>query len=134
MRKTIAPNIDLIRTIAPANITDSTNGAAVDLAGFDSAVVIADVGAVTDGSISLEVQHADDDGTGSPDADTWAAVDDEFLDGDDEPANLTANTITKIGYLGVKRHLRVVATDGGTGDATFGVSVLLANGRISPVA
>lgn len=129
MRQDIANHVSVAQTITPGAFTSTQTGSGVDLANFDAAAVVIDVGAVSDGAFSFEVQHAEDDGTGSPD--TWEAVADDDLDGS-EPGSISANTVTTIGYHGIRRHLRVVATDGGTGDASFGASVLRAKGRVKP--
>lgn len=130
MRSDINSQLSVAQSIAPGNHTsgDST-GSGVDLAGYDSAVVVIDVGSVSDSAFSIEVQDAADDGSGSPD--TWEAVADDDLDGT-EPSTLSADSVTKIGYHGRRRHLRAVATDGGTGNADFGVSVVRAGARKQP--
>lgn len=122
----LANKISPVETISPDQHTATQTGDAVDREGFHSAAVVLQVGTVADDAFSVEVQEADDDGSGSPD--TWAAVDDDDLDGT-EPGTLTADTITVIGYRGNKRHLRVVATDDGTADANFGAVVVLGNPR-----
>ncbi|WP_282703243.1 hypothetical protein [Streptomyces sp. CC219B] len=125
MRNDIKNHISPAATLVPAARTASANGAAVDLAGFDAAAVVIDVGAVTDGSFSIEVQESDESATG------YTAVADADLDGT-EPATLTASTVTSIGYHGIKRYLRAVATDAGTGDAAFAVYVVRGKGRVKP--
>lgn len=131
MRTDIKNNIAIAQTIAPANHQATVTGDDVDLAGFDSAAVVIDVGTVTADDFAIEVQHADDDGSGA--ADTYEAVTADDLDGT-EPATLTADGVVVIGYHGVKRWLRVVATDGGTGNADFGVSVVRGAPRVKPTS
>ncbi len=123
MRNDIKNHLSIAQTLVPAARTASANGTAVDLAGFDAAAVVIDVGAVTDANFSIEVQESDESGSG------YTAVAAADLDGT-EPATLTANTVTTIGYHGIKRYIRAVATDAGTGDAAFGVSVVRAKGRV----
>ncbi|WUI00212.1 hypothetical protein OHR68_43220 [Spirillospora sp. NBC_00431] len=125
MRGDIKNHIDVATTIAPAAYTATQNGTAVDLANYDAAAVVLHVGAVANNAFSVEVQHSDQSGSG------FTAVSDDDLDGT-EPATLTAATVTTIGYHGIKRYLRVVATDAGTGDAVFGASVIRAHGRVKP--
>lgn len=131
MRQDIKNAVAVDQDIVPAAYTSTQTGSGVDVVNAEKVAVIFNVGAVTDDAWTFEVQEAADDGSGSPD--TWAAVDAADLDGSvpDAPA---ANTVTKVGYYGVERHVRVVATDGGTGDATFGVSVLTAGHRVQPTA
>lgn len=125
MRSDIKNHVDLVQSIAPAAYTANTTGTGVDLANYNAAAVVITVGAVTSGAFSFEVQESDASASG------YTAVSDDFLDGT-EPTSITASTVTVIGYHGIKRYLRVVATDTAAGDAVFGVSVLRAKGRVKP--
>jgi hypothetical protein len=125
MRGDIKNHLDVATTIAPAAHTATATGSAVDLANYDAAAVVLTVGAVANNAFSIEVQHSDQSGSG------FTAVSDDDLDGT-EPGTLTASTVTIIGYHGIKRYLRVVATDAGTGDAVFGVTVIRGRGRVKP--
>ncbi|MCZ7414309.1 hypothetical protein [Streptomyces sp. WMMC897] len=129
MRNDIKNHLNIAQTIVPANYQATATGTDVDLANFDAAAVVITVGTATDTGFSFEVQEADDDGTGAPD--TYAAVVDADLDGT-EPATAVASSTTVLGYHGIKRWLRVVATDTGTGNADFGVAVVRAAGRVKP--
>lgn len=121
----IVNSISVAHSLAPATRTSGANGAGVDLAEWEAAAVVVHVGSYTDGTHTIEVQEADDDGTGSPD--TWTAVADTELDGT-EPvidASGDANTVFEVGYKGSKRHLRaVVTTSGTTSGATYGATVV----------
>lgn len=94
-------------TIAPAAARTATvTGTAVDRmtdeGGFRSALVVVNVGTVTDGTHTVVVQD-------SPNGSDWTAVDDTFLQGA-EPALTAANDerVHEIGYVGHQRYLRVV--------------------------
>jgi hypothetical protein len=97
-------------TIRPQAATATVTGETVDLAGYDAATVVLDVGAWTDGTHTFSVEEAEDDGAGSPD--TWAAVADADLDGTEPVVDGAADddTIVAIGYWGTARFLRVVNT------------------------
>ncbi|NML55670.1 hypothetical protein HHL19_36375 [Streptomyces sp. R302] len=125
MRSDIKNNIDVVATLVPAARIDTAAGTGVDLANYDAAAVVISTGTVANGAFSIEIQESDQLGSG------YTAVADKDLDGV-EPATLTASTVTTIGYHGIKRYLRVVATDAGTGDASFGVSVIRGRGRVRP--
>lgn len=108
-------------------LNSSANGATIDTQGFDSVALAVAVGVSGDtlsGSvhIQLEVEHADDDGTGSPD--TWEdCADDDLLN---FVAGANNGTFAKIddaaeddavyatGYRGNRRFVRVVANLTGT--------------------
>lgn len=124
MRNDIKNSVSVAQTIVPANYQATETGDTVDLAGFDAAAVVITVGAATDTGFSFEVQD-------SPNDSDWTAVTDDFLDGT-EPATAVAAAVTVLGYHGVERYLRVVATDTGTGNADFGVAVVQAKGRKLP--
>ncbi|MBA0126288.1 hypothetical protein H0B56_12120 [Haloechinothrix sp. YIM 98757] len=128
MRQDIKNHVAIAQSIVPGSHSggDQT-GSGVDLANYDAAAMVFDVGAVTDNSWTFTVEHSDDDGA----TDAYAEVDADELDGT-TPDAPDANTVTVVGYHGIKQWVRVVATDGGTGDAEFGVSVLRARGRAKP--
>lgn len=132
-RQDIKNHISPAQSLRPAAHTADTDGADVDLANFDAACVVIDLGAWTDGTHTFEVQHADDDGTGSPD--TYAAVADADLDGT-EPVVDAADeddTVHEIGYHGIKRWLRVsVTVAAATTGAVYGASVVRGRGRVKP--
>jgi len=121
-------HISVAQTLAPAVHAATANGADVDLANYDAAVLVFDVGVVTANDLVLTVQEADDDGAGAPD--TYANVAAANLDGT-IPTLTTATdeAVTTVGYIGNKRWIRAVVTDGGTGSASFGVAVVRGKGR-----
>lgn len=125
MRTDIKNSLDVVTTLAPAAQTATATGTAVDLANYDAAAVVITTGAVANNAFSIEIQESDTSGSG------YTAVATADLDGT-EPATLTASTVTVIGYHGIKRYIRAVATDAGTGDASFGVTVIRGKGRVKP--
>ena len=125
-RTDIVSNISVAQTIEPGNYQATETGTGVDLAGFDKAAVVITVGTSTDTGFSFEVQESDTLGSG------YTAVDDADLEGT-EPTTAVASSVTEIGYKGIKRYVRVVATDTGTGNADFGVAVVRGGARKYPV-
>jgi len=129
----------VVTSLAPALRAATANGAAVDTKGFDSAVAVVDVGAGTDGQFTFTLED-------SPNASDWTAVVAAELDGaftvvDAEVSPDTGvNTISRVGYKGGERYLRVVATESsGTSPApatgiTFGAQIILGHPHQSPVA
>lgn len=108
-------------------LTGDANGDTIDTQGFDSvalAVAVGQSGDTLSGSlkIELEVEHADDDGTGSPD--TWEdCADDDLLNFVSGTNNGTFAVIDDAaedqqvyatGYKGDRRFVRVVANLTGT--------------------
>jgi hypothetical protein len=125
MRNDIKNHLAIAQTIEPGNYQATETGTGVDLAGFDAAAVVITVGTATDTGFSFEVQESDASGSG------YTAVATADLDGT-EPTTAVAAAVTVLGYHGIKRYVRVVATDTGTGNADFGVAVVRGAGRVKP--
>lgn len=132
MRRSLYNTLVAKPTIAAALYDETVTGSTVDrLADGDaarSAMVVVNVGVVTDGTHTIEVQD-------SPNGSDWTAVAAEFLQGA-EPAITDANDaqVHEIGYTGHQRYLRAVSTVSGS-PATGGVYsavVLLGWGRKLP--
>ncbi|MFB4294801.1 hypothetical protein ACBI99_44730 [Nonomuraea sp. ATR24] len=128
-------NIGVVRTLAAASQADPAvpvNGAGVDLAGYDAAVVVIEAGAITGAGASLtfKVQESDDNST-------FTAVAADDLDGT-EPVITAANDdqIHKIGYKGIKRYIRVsiTAKAGTTPTLPCAATVLRSRGRKKPLS
>ena len=113
-------NIAHVTAVAPQTISGSNIVSGnIDLTGFNAAEVVAHLGDIDElggspvGAAKLEVklEHADDDGTGSPGA--YANVDLADVIG---PSSVTGGIVAsttsdgnflEVGYLGDKRFLRV---------------------------
>ena len=112
-------------SLAPANRTEDANGTGVDLQFFESALVVAQVGAEGDtlsGSvkIDLKLEHSDDNSAFTAVAqtdvtDATIATGGIFATID---ANAEAPAIHQLSYVGGKRYIRVV--DDRTGTHTNG--------------
>jgi hypothetical protein len=125
MRGDIKNHLSIAQSIEPGNYQATETGTGVDLTGYDAAAVVITVGTATDTGFSFEVQESDALASG------YTAVADADLDGT-EPATAVASAVTELGYHGIKRYIRVVATDTGTGNADFGVAVIRGRGRVKP--
>lgn len=128
--KDLYNHVGAVNSIAPATHTASATGAGIDLQGFEGAVVMVAVGTWTDGSHTFEVQESGDNSTFAAVADADLQGSEPVVDGADDDA-----TVYKIGYLGTKRYVRVVATvSGTTTGAVYGASVLKGYARKQPVS
>lgn len=138
-------NVLPVRAIAPQTITSSALVSGnLDLAGFNSAQVVADFGTTEgfsgspSGSIAIKLEHADDDGTGSPG--TYANVALTDVVGPSSVtsgvvATVTSETVTRVGYVGDKRFLRVTFTPTGLGNGgPCGALLLKGNARHGPAS
>ena len=104
-------------SIAPQSAAADVNGSGVDTRGFSSAFAVCHGDGTAAGS--FKVQESDDNST-------WSDVsDDEIVTADgsnDTLAPAVAGYVT-LGYVGLKRYLRVVFTHSGTGLISAGFAL-----------
>jgi len=114
-----ANNIAPVQVVAPAVLSGNNTSAAIDLAGFESATVVINTGAIVgDGDFTAKLQESDETGGG-----TFTDVDAADLIGT-FPAALEANSVVKVGYKGHRRYVRTVITkNSGTSIAAGAVLV-----------
>lgn len=119
-------NIDAVTSAVPVVRNATVNGTGVDLGDFNAAVVIFQAGAITDGTHVPSVQE-------SVDNSVWTNTAAADLEG--ALANITTNSIQRIGYKGTRRFIRAVVTvtPGATG-GVYGAIVLRSAGRHLPLA
>ena len=132
-------NVAPVQALAAQTINQGTgalNTGNVDLAGFNAAQVVVHYGNIDEmgaspqggAQIAVKLEHADDDGTGSPAS--YADVTTADVVG---PASVTAGVVatatsdltpTSVGYVGDKRFIRVTLTPTGlTNGGPVGVIV-----------
>lgn len=125
----LVSNISPAAAVAPAVLSATDTSGAIDLRGFDSAVLVISTGAIAgSGDFTAKLQHSATTTSGDfvdvPAADLSSAL----------PASLEASTIYKQGYIGKRRYVRTVITkNGGT---SIAVSAIIERGhpRKAPVA
>lgn len=118
----IASNVGLAASLVPAVQSATLKGSAVDLLGFESAVLVINTGAIAgDGLYSIAMQESDT--TTDGDFDDVAAAD---LVGT-LPAALEASTVYKQGYIGNKRYVRAVITK--TSGTSIAAGAVFVKGR-----
>ncbi|MGO6684163.1 hypothetical protein [Rhizobium leguminosarum] len=123
-------NIKLVSTVVPAvNAAATVTGTTVDTAGFESATLLVNVGAVAGaGNVTLKLQHSDTTTDGDfvdvPAAQLLGVI----------PAVLVAATVYKQGYIGAKRYLRAKGTLNSGTSVAYDASFVLAHARSKPVA
>lgn len=123
-------NLGPVQSLAPAARTASANGTGADLLGFNSAMVMVDVGAWTDGSHSFAVEESDDDSTYTAVADADLIGTEPVVDAADED-----NQIYKVSYIGTKRYIRAAVTVAtATTGAVYGASIVRGHPHSKPVA
>lgn len=123
----IVHNLKVVQSIAPADIAATTNGASVDLKGFDSVAFVTNSGARTaSGAFTLKLQESDDNATFT----------DVVADHYQAPVagNLVADSTAKVGYRGFQRYVRPVLTKGSGTSIFIGVIAILGGAVDKPVA
>lgn len=133
-------NIKTVTLFAPiaaqTNSDTARVSAIIDTAGFNSLELVLVNGANTDANATFAVLVEDGDNSSLSDN---VAVDDAFLLGTEAQAGFTFtndNLTRKIGYLGVKRYVRVTVTPSGnnSGDWFMAGVAILGNPRTAPTA
>ena len=111
------------QSLKPATRTASADGTGVDLQGYESALVLIDVGSWTDGSHTFELQESDDDSSYSAVGSTDLLGTEPVVDGaaDDDQ-------VYKLGYLGDARYIRVITTVTGSPSTGADYSALILRG------
>ena len=139
----IISSIGLVSVITPAVLTADSTPSVIDLAGFDSAALLIHVGAggitfTGTNKVEFKLTHSDDDTTYEPvtaddvqgvTAGTGGVVH-ALVAAHPDPA------ITKVGYIGNRRYLKMLADFSGThGTGTpIAVTLFKGNPRHAPVA
>ena len=109
-------------SIAPQSVGGVVDGAGVDLAGCDAALIILDSGAATTAA-TVKVQESADNTTFTDVADTDLIG----VTGNSSGVAQTASTVAKVSYVGSQRYVRVVTTAGTA--ALFSAEVVRAHLR-----
>lgn len=126
MKRDLKNNVDQAQSLAPAARNASVNGSGVDLQGYQSAMVIFNVGTVTDGTHTPKIQESDDNST---------FTDVAASDQQGTFAALASSTPQRVGYIGGKRYIRAVQTvAGATTGAVTSATVLRGDPGSAPLA
>jgi hypothetical protein len=141
--KDISKNTGIMLAIAPAVLDDDNTPAAIDIGNFGGAVIAIAVGIggitfTTTNKVEFKLTHSDDDST-------YAAV----AQGDVKGVTVgtggivrslvaahAAASLTKVGYNGGRRYLKLLADFSGTHSAGTPISAVVVGGEpyIAPVA
>ncbi|MEZ5101171.1 MAG: hypothetical protein R3C15_15495 [Thermoleophilia bacterium] len=116
MTENLARQIAPVQSLAAAARTATANGSSADLATYESAAVILNVGTITDGTHTPKLQESDDNSA-------WSDVAAADLQG--AFAALASTTQQEVGYIGRKRYVRVVVTvAGATTGGVYGATIV----------
>jgi len=109
------------------NTDTTTAGVIIDTAGYESLEFIMQAGVVTAGDITGVMQDGDD--SGLSDAATVAS---DFRLG--SLVTLDATGVTRVGYIGKKRYVRLNGLSANSANLTAGIIAILSNPHSAPVA
>ncbi|MGH6719902.1 MAG: hypothetical protein ACREER_11335 [Alphaproteobacteria bacterium] len=100
----IKNNLNVVQSLVPAARTATANGVGADLRGYDGAMAVVDIGAVsgTTPSFTFALEESADDSA-------YAAVATTDLQGAFS-AVTSSNQAQRVGYVGAKRYVRVAIT------------------------
>lgn len=138
MMRDLASRLAEVQVIGPAVLDADNTPAALDLAGFNSAVILLSVGAggitfTTTNKVEFKLTHSDDNSTYSDvtSADVQGvSVASGGIVRSLVAAKAAADTApTEIGYIGGKRYLKFLADFGGTHSTGTPMSVVLVKGN-----
>lgn len=127
-QRDIDKELSVVTTQLPNVRTTSNDGATVDRIGFRTAMFVAHLGTITDGTFAFDPEESDNgtDWTNVAAGDLSGA----FVNG----TSAADDRVQEVGYLGSKRYLRcnlAVTGSPATGGA-IGVSVILGSPRTLP--
>lgn len=135
--KDLHNNIKVVDAVSPVSTTGNTAivGLTVDRQGFNSVEFVVTLGTITTAGTTYTVEVQESDTTTSGD---FTAVADVDLLGTEAAASFVdseVNTSKKVGYIGIKRYVRVKVTPAGnTGASTFGAVAVLGTPALAPTA
>lgn len=117
----IVSNVGVAQVVAPVVLTATTTSEAMDLLGFNAAVIVVNTGAIAGaGDFTAKLQDSD---TPDDSPDEFEDVPAAQLQGV-FPESLAENAVVKVGYAGFKRYVRLVVTkNSGTSIAACAVLV-----------
>lgn len=119
----------LVAATVPQVLAATDTSPAIDLQGFNSALVVVNTGAIVSaGDFTTKLQESDTTTSG----DFTDVVAGDLLGA--FPASLAASTVYKVGYKGAKRYIRTVTTKNGGTSIAAGIVVLRGHPYDAPVA
>lgn len=145
--KDLHSKLGVVSLLDPVVVAATGNVADIDLAGFNSALILIALGLEAGGqtlgashNLAFKLEHADDDGTGA--AGSYAAVAAKDILGFTPSSGVfftldsatEDNAIYKAGYVGGKRFLKITYTETGTVSVPMSLILIKGDPQNSPVA
>ncbi len=99
MNRSLKPLVDVVQAQAPQTVTADVVETGVDLKGYDSAMMIVNIGAIAAAGLVIPVARESDDNVTFTDV-AAGDLQGAFVNG-------VASSIQRVGYIGSKRYLGV---------------------------
>ena len=131
----LANNIQAKRVLSPVSVSDNTAqvGQVIDLAGYNSATMLINIGSVADADTVVTALLEESDASGSG----FSAVADTDLIGTELLAGFQYdddNEVRKLGYVGSKQYIRLTLTPANNASAmVISAMAILGHPAIAPV-
>ena len=126
--RTPSDTIKVVQSIEPQVLQNTTvNGTGVNCQGWDSALVIVNMGVIGSTSLTVKLQESSDDGSADAYADITNATTGGIVTADDQ-----AVYIFDVNLSDVEQYLRAVAISASAVDDNVGVVFCLMSGRHLP--
>ena len=135
MNRELKSNLRCIEALAPQAISSdtTTDGAAIDLRGYDSCLFALHAGTLTDGTYTPVIEES---ATGTFTGEETAVADADLTNTEANTAMAATddNTVKTIGYIGVKDYVRFTLTSASTSTGgTLGCLAILGHSEQKPV-
>ncbi len=132
--KDLLNNCTVAMAITPVAATAIADGSDINLLGYESATFVIFSGTLGTGTIDFTMQHADDDGSGSPD--TYADVAATDLIGSTPTILATEDdSVFRCGYKGSKQWIRLQNVETASWTSMIhGAVCLLGHPEVAPTA
>ena len=138
MNRDLHNNIEVVEAIAPEALDDDNTPAAIDLQGAEAVELVLHigVGGITftgSNKVEFKLTHSDNDSTYDPvDVDDVQGVDSVGTGGIIKSLTSAhaAASVSKFGYVGGKRYLKLLADFGGTHGTGTPMSAVVVKGRL----
>jgi hypothetical protein len=112
--------VDPVTLFAKVATTATQTIQGADISSYRGACFVVDVGTHTADDLVVTFQESDDNST-------WTDIADADLEGSANDIAVVVgieDSVIKVGYSGIKKYIGAVITDGGTGSAVIGVSLV----------
>lgn len=134
--KDLYHDISVLNALSPAQITATTNGNIIDLAGYQGCTFVITTGAIAGGDADNNLTAILQEGDESDLSDAAAVAADDYMGTLPvfNDAAGQANSQFAVGYKGTKRYVRLRFVETGVADAFLSAAAILSHPRHMPTS